>query len=178
MGQQVSVVEKPSPRPGVLRFETNRSLTGMGHEHFTSVSDAVGPRPAAALARQLLSTGKVDSVYIYGNVVSVDIAKGFNAGGLGDVVRNMYQYWKPGMEMPTFDAPAEEAAGGGAAGGGSAGGGGGGGGAGRRGPGPGATARAAVTVVAVQSSRRIRSWCRSRCASAVLRRWPSGRQVS
>ena len=21
----------------------------------------------------------------------------------------MYQYWKPGMEMPTFDAPAEEA---------------------------------------------------------------------
>ena len=23
----------------------------------------------------------------------------------------MYQYWKPGMEMPTFDAPAEEAAG-------------------------------------------------------------------
>jgi hypothetical protein len=37
MGQQVAVVEKPSPRPGVLRFETNRSLTGMGHERFTSV---------------------------------------------------------------------------------------------------------------------------------------------
>ena len=111
MGQQVAVVEKPSPRPGVLRFETNRSLTGMGHERFTSISDAVGPRPAAALARQLLSTGKVDSVYIYGNIVSVDITKGFNADGLGDVVRNMYQYWKPGMEMPTFDAPAEEAAG-------------------------------------------------------------------
>ncbi len=110
MGQQVSVVEKPSPRPGVLRFETNRSLTGMGHERFTSVLDAVGPRPAAALARQLLSTGKVDSVYIYGNIISVDIAKGSTAEGLGDVVRNMYQYWKPGMEMPTFDTPAEEAA--------------------------------------------------------------------
>jgi hypothetical protein len=109
MGQQVAVTERPSPRPGVLRFETNRSLTGMGHEHFKSMSDAVGPRPAAALARQLLSTGKVDSVYIYGNIVSVDISKGSNADGLGDVVRNMYQYWKPGMEMPTFDAPAEEA---------------------------------------------------------------------
>ena len=109
MGQQVAVTERPSPRPGVLRFETNRSLTGMGHEHFKSMSDAVGPRPAAALARQLLSTGKVDSVYIYGNIISVDITKGFNADGLGDVVRNMYQYWKPGMEMPTFDAPAEEA---------------------------------------------------------------------
>ena len=110
MGQQVSVVERPSPRPGVLRFETNRSLTGMGHERFTSMGDAVGPRPAAALARQLLSTGKVDAVYMYGNIISVDISKGSNADGLSDVVRDMYQYWKPGMEMPTFDSPAEEAA--------------------------------------------------------------------
>jgi hypothetical protein len=37
----------------------------------------------------------------------------------------MYQYWKPGMEMPTFDAPAEEAAGEAAAGGDGAGAGGG-----------------------------------------------------
>jgi hypothetical protein len=110
MGQQVSVIERPSPRAGVLRFETNRSLTGMGHERFTSAADAIGPRPAAALARMLLATGKVDSVYIYGNIVSVDVAKGSTADGLGDVVRNMYQYWKPGMEMPTFDEPAEEAA--------------------------------------------------------------------
>jgi hypothetical protein len=110
MGQQVAVVEKPSPRPGLLRLETNRSLTGMGHERFTSIHDAIGPRPAAALARQLLSTGKVDSVYMYGNIISVDISKGFNGDGLADVVRNMYQYWKPGMEMPTFDAPAEDTA--------------------------------------------------------------------
>lgn len=109
MGQQVAVTERPSPRPGVLRFETNRSLTGMGHEHFKSMTDAVGSRPAAALARQLLSTGKVDSVYIYGNIISVDVSKGVSADGLGDVVRNMYQYWKPGMDLPTFDAPAEEA---------------------------------------------------------------------
>jgi hypothetical protein len=110
MGQQVAVVEKPSPRPGLLRLETNRSITGMGHERFTSMNDAVGPRPAAVLARQLLSTGKVDSVHMYGNIISVDVAKGFTGDGLADVVRNMYQYWKPGMELPTFDAPAEEAA--------------------------------------------------------------------
>jgi hypothetical protein len=110
MGQLVAVVEKPSPRAGVLRLETNRSLTGMGHERFTSVTDAIGPRPAAALARQLLATGKVDSVYIYGNIISVDITSGFTGDGLADVVRNMYQYWKPGMEMPVFEAPEEEAA--------------------------------------------------------------------
>jgi len=108
MGQLVAVTEKPSPRPGVIRFETNRSLTGMGHERFTSMADAVGSRPAAALARQLLSTGKVDSVYVYGNIVTVDVSKGYNADGLGDVVRDMYQYWKPGVEIPTFDAPAPE----------------------------------------------------------------------
>jgi Scaffold protein Nfu/NifU N terminal len=110
MGQQVAVTEKPSPRPGVMRFETNRSLTGMGHERFTSMADAIGPRPAAALARQLLSTGKVESVYMYGNIISVDVSKGSDADGLGDVVRNMYQYWKPGVEIPTFDAPAPEEA--------------------------------------------------------------------
>jgi len=107
MGQQVSVVEKPSPRRGVVKYELNRSLTGMGHEHFASMKDAVGPRPAAVLARQLLATGQVDSVYMYGNIVTIDISKGYTADGLSDVVRNMYQFWKPGMEMPTFDAPAE-----------------------------------------------------------------------
>jgi len=110
MGQQVAVTEKPSPRPGMLRFETNRSLTGMGHERFTSMHDAIGPRPAAALARQLLSTGKVDAVSMYGNIVTVDVVQGQSSDGLADVVRNMYQYWKPGMEMPTFDAPAAEEA--------------------------------------------------------------------
>ena len=34
MGQPINVVEKPSSTPGVARFETNRSLTGMGHERY------------------------------------------------------------------------------------------------------------------------------------------------
>ena len=35
------------------------------------------------------------------HIVTVDVSKGHTADGLSDVVRNMYQYWKPGMEMPT-----------------------------------------------------------------------------
>ena len=62
-------------------------------------------------------------MYIYGNIVSVDISKGFNADGLGDVVRNMYQYWKPGMEMPDVRRSGAEAAPAAAAGGDSGGGG-------------------------------------------------------
>lgn len=109
MGQQIGVIEKASSNPGVVRFEANRNLTGMGHEVFHTVGDAVGTRPAAALARNLLSTGKVATVHVYGNMITVDLAKGADSQGLGDVVRDLYQYWKPGMEMPTFADVAPEA---------------------------------------------------------------------
>jgi hypothetical protein len=110
MGQQIAVVAKPSPTPGVVRFEANRNLTGMGHESFTSVAEAVGPRPAAALARQLLGTGQVASVHVFGNIITVDVAKGHTSEGLDDVVRNLYQYWKPGMAPPSFEDLAPEVA--------------------------------------------------------------------
>ena len=109
MGQQVVVVERPSTKPGVIRFEANRTLTGMGHEVFRSLDDAIGPRPAAVLARTLLSSGKVDAVHMYSNMITVDLTNPSDSGGLSDLVRDMYQYWKPGMDLPTFDAPAEEA---------------------------------------------------------------------
>ena len=110
MGQQIAVVAKPSPTPGVLRFEANRNLTGQGHEVFRSPADAVGPRPAAALARNLLSSGQVDAVHMFGNMITVDLRKGHDGSGLDVVVRDLYQYWKPGMEPPTFDDMAAEAA--------------------------------------------------------------------
>jgi hypothetical protein len=110
MGQQIAVVAKPSPTPGVLRFEANRNLTGQGHEVFRSAGDAVGPRPAAALARNLLSSGQVDAVHMFGNMITVDLRKGHDGSGLDVVVRDLYQYWKPGMEPPTFDDVAAEAA--------------------------------------------------------------------
>jgi hypothetical protein len=57
----------------------------------------------------LFATGKVDSVHVYGNMVTVDIGKGHDSVGLADIVREMYRYWKPGVEPPVFeDAPAEE----------------------------------------------------------------------
>jgi hypothetical protein len=111
MGQLVGVVEKPSATPGVVRFELNRSLSGMGHERFMSLLDADGSTPSSALARQLFSTGKVAAVHVYANVVTVDLEKGYDSSGLSDIVREMYRYWKPGVEVPTFDdEPADEPA--------------------------------------------------------------------
>jgi len=116
VGQLVAVTEKRSTSPGLVRFELNRALTGMGHERFVTAADAAGPRPAAELARRLFGTGKVVGVHLYSNIVTVDLAKGADPDGLADVVRNLYQYWKPGMEPPTFEdlQPADEPDGGGA----------------------------------------------------------------
>ncbi len=109
MGQPVAVVEKPTSRPGVVRLEANRSLTGMGHERFTAPEQAIGPRPSAELARRLFATGRVDAVHIYQNVVTVDVKKGFTADGLADVLENLYIYWVPGREPPVLEMPVEEA---------------------------------------------------------------------
>ena len=91
MGQQIAVVAKPSSNPGVVRFEANRNLTGQGHEVFHSSAEAMGTRPAAVLARRLLDTGRVETVHVFGNMITVDVAKGFDASGLEDVVADLYQ---------------------------------------------------------------------------------------
>ena len=107
MGQPVAVVEKPSSTPGMVRFEANRNLTGMGHERFRSITDAVGVTPSAELARRLFATGRVDSLHVFGNFITIDLAKGYSADGLSDVVRDLYQYWQPGMVPPSFEDAVE-----------------------------------------------------------------------
>ena len=103
MGQLVDVTEKPSTTPGVVRFELNRTLSGQGHERFRSVLDASGPSPSDELARRLFETGRVAAIHVYANIVTVDLEKGYESEGLADIVANLYQYWKPGVEPPSFD---------------------------------------------------------------------------
>ncbi|MCU1346009.1 MAG: hypothetical protein JWL70_2275 [Acidimicrobiia bacterium] len=109
MGQPVAVVTKPSHTPGLIRFEANRSLTGMGHERFRSAAEAIGPRPAAELARRLFETGRVDYVHVYQNVATVDLRKGFNADGLQEIIESLYTYYRPGFVPPPLVMPEEEA---------------------------------------------------------------------
>ena len=124
MGQLVAVTEKPSSTRGVVRFEINRSLSGMGHEHFESVADVWGNTPSDELARRMFATGQVGAVHVYGNIITVDLEKGHDSEGLADLVRDLYQYWKPGVEPPSFedlqlDEPEAAASGGGDDGGGA-----------------------------------------------------------
>jgi len=108
MGQSIVVTEKPSSNRGVVRFETNRALTGMGHERYRAGDDVWGDRPPDELARRLLARGGVVGVGINGNVVTVDLEKGYDSSGLKEIVENLYRFYPdadPAAE-PTAD-PAE-----------------------------------------------------------------------
>lgn len=100
MGQAVTVIEKPSSRPGVVRFDTNRVISGTGHDRYTSRDQAVGDHPSAELARRIFDRGGVATVHVNGSVVTVELATG-DAAGIADIIRGMYTYYLPGVEPPS-----------------------------------------------------------------------------
>jgi len=103
MGQPVAVTVKPSTLPNRVRFELNRSLTGMGHERYTEAAQAKGVKPADELARRLFATGSVSAVHVFGSMVTVETRSGADVSALQTTVENLYQYWKPGMEPPSLE---------------------------------------------------------------------------
>ncbi len=103
MGQPVDVKQTAAGVPGRIRFELNRTLTGQGHERFTSAAQAIGPRPAAELARRLFSSGVVTGVHLFANIVTVDLVPGSRDGDLAQIVTDLHQYWKPGMKPPSVE---------------------------------------------------------------------------
>ncbi len=102
MGQSVTVIEKKSSNPEVLRFEINRSLTGMGHERYRSLDDIVLARPVDVLARRLLEHGGVDGVHVNSSMITVDLAGGSTGQGLREVIENLFRFY--GDEVPAEDA--------------------------------------------------------------------------
>jgi hypothetical protein len=93
MGQPITVVEKPSSNPAVLRFETNRPLSGMGHERYTAPPGEQLDRPVDELARRLFAAGGIEAVHINGSVVTVTLGRGQTGAGLGDVVRSLFLHY-------------------------------------------------------------------------------------
>jgi len=101
MGQPIVVTEKPSPsHPGVVRFETNRALTGMGHERYRSRVDAEGPRPPDELARRLFDHGGVAGLHINSNIITVDLENGHTSDGMADIIRDLYLFYPGGVHEP------------------------------------------------------------------------------
>ena len=104
MGQPITVVETPSSRPGVVRYETNRALTGMGHERYRAGDEILGAAPADELARRLFDRGGIAGVHVNGNVVTVELTEAeAEAAGIAEVIASLYLYWVEGVEVPSDD---------------------------------------------------------------------------
>ena len=99
MGQPVTVVEKRTNRPDVVRFETNRVLSGMAHEAFDSAERATRPTPVHELVRRLFAHGGVSRVHVNGNVITVQLTSASSGAGLKGVVEELYIYYGEGVEV-------------------------------------------------------------------------------
>lgn len=109
MGEPVSVIEKPSNNHGMVRFETNRWFTGMGHERYVAGEPIYRDRPADRVAQLLFDSGKVGEVHVYGQSVTVKLLPGCGAEGLKELIEDLYTYYRPGVEVPdpeSFGTPA------------------------------------------------------------------------
>ncbi len=100
MGQPVTVIEKPSSRAGVVRYEINRSITGMGHERYVKGEEVIGERPADELARRLFERGGVDALHVNSNVITVDL-DGSGTEGIAELISELFTYYRPGVPVPT-----------------------------------------------------------------------------
>lgn len=107
MGQSVNVVAKHSSNPEILRFEINRSLTGMGHERYRSLDDIVLDRPVDRLARRLLEHGGVDGVHVNSSVITVDLGGGYVGEGLQEIIEDLFRFYP---DVPSDDAGTDVAA--------------------------------------------------------------------
>lgn len=97
MGQPITVMQKATSSPGVVRFELNRSLTGMGHERYNSAADATGDRPCDRLALMLFERGGVDHVHIYSNEVTVHLSEGGTATGMAEAIESLFIHYREGV---------------------------------------------------------------------------------
>lgn len=106
MGQPVTVLTKPTTDPSVVRFETNRSLTGMAGERYVAGQEIADDRPSDVLAQRFFEHGGVKSVHVSVNVITVVLEDGGALEGLAEIVEDLYTHYREGVvpEVPTGTA--------------------------------------------------------------------------
>ena len=108
MGQPITVVEKPSSRTGVVRYETNRALTGMGHERYRAGDEILGAAPADELARRLFERGGITGVHVNGDVVTIGLTEAeaeteAEMEGIAEGIASLYLCWVEGVGVRSDD---------------------------------------------------------------------------
>jgi hypothetical protein len=108
MGQPVTVIQKSVSKPSVLRFEINRSITGMDHERYSIEQEILGKRPPDELAKALFNLGGIEKIHMNSNVITIDQAKGqISPADIAKTITEMFTYYLPGVEVPSFESATE-----------------------------------------------------------------------
>ncbi len=97
MGLAINVTEHSTRRPGVVRFEADRGLTGMAHERYASAADVIFDRPPDRLAKAMFERGGVGNVHIYGNEITVTLEPGADTSGMADLIENLFIHYREGV---------------------------------------------------------------------------------
>jgi hypothetical protein len=108
MGQPVTVVQKSTSRPDVVRFEINRSITGMDPHRYVRGEEILGDAPPDEVARRLLGHPGVDGVHVYSNVITVDLGDGVQPDGLLAEIESLFTYYREGVEVVVPDGAAAD----------------------------------------------------------------------
>jgi hypothetical protein len=108
MGQPVTVVQKSTSRPDVVRFEINRSITGMDPLRFRAGAEIDGDSPAEEVARRLLAHPGVEAVHVYSNVITVDLGDGVPHDGLVEDIEGLFTYYREGVEVVVPEGASSE----------------------------------------------------------------------
>ena len=102
MGQPITVVSTRSSRPGVVRFEINRCLTGMGHERYRADNEIVGDTPADELARRLFDVGGIAGIHVNSNIITVEASTAdLDADRAAGTIAELHLYYVDGVEVPS-----------------------------------------------------------------------------
>ena len=102
MGQPITVVSTRSSRPGVVRFEINRCLTGMGHERYRADNEIVGDTPADELARRLFDLGGIAGIHVNSNIITVEASTAdLDVDGVAEIIAELHLYYVDGVEVPS-----------------------------------------------------------------------------
>jgi hypothetical protein len=69
----------------------------MSHIRYDADRPIIGDRPPDELARRLFAHGGVESVHVFSNVVTVQLARGSSGDGIKELIEGLYTYYREGV---------------------------------------------------------------------------------
>lgn len=99
MGEPITFIKTNSSRPGTVRYEINRTLTGTDHERYEAGQVIEDDRPVDQLAKDLLAVDGVSSLHIYANIITIQLSRDIDLSPIDEAIENLFIYYLPGVEV-------------------------------------------------------------------------------